>query len=129
MAGRVRVRLRREDKFVETSALLNSGFETDSPDVVIPVGVAKALGVWPPRLGALVSMETGGSEIEVYLIEGGAHLELMLEDRRVEPVLVNLIVNPAVHEVIIGDYVASMLGIVLLDFKRGLWGGSPTRTR
>jgi len=86
-----------------------------------PVGVARALGVWPPKAGALISMETGGGEVEAYLIEGGAQRELLLEDRRVEPILVNLVVNPAVREVIISDYVASMLGIVLLDFKRGLW--------
>jgi len=121
MAGRVRVRLSRGERRVETSALLNSGFETDSPDVVVPIGVAKALGVWPPKAGALISMETGGGEVEAYLIEGGAQLELLLEDRRVEPILVNLVINPAVREVIISDYVASMLGIVLLDFKRGLW--------
>jgi len=66
-------------------------------------------------------METGGGEVEAYLIEGGAQLELLLEDRRMEPILVNLVINPAVREVIISDYVASMLGIVLLDFKRGLW--------
>jgi len=48
--------------------------------------------VWPPKAGALISMETGG-EVEAYLIEDGAQLELLLEDRRVEPILVNPVIN------------------------------------
>jgi len=58
MAARVRVRLSRWKRRVETSALLNSGFETDSSDVVVPAGVAKTLGVWSPKAGALISIET-----------------------------------------------------------------------
>jgi hypothetical protein len=34
---------------------------------------------------------------------------------------VNIIVSPYVDEVIISDYVASELGVMLLDFKKGLW--------
>ena len=34
---------------------------------------------------------------------------------------VNIIVSPYVDEVIISDYVASELGVILLDFKKGLW--------
>ena len=45
MACRVRVRLRRDDRTIETSAILNSGFETDSPDIIIPVELAKRLGL------------------------------------------------------------------------------------
>jgi len=41
MACRVRVRLKRGGKNIETSAILNSGFGTDSPDIIIPVEIAK----------------------------------------------------------------------------------------
>jgi len=49
MACRVRVRLIKGDKAVQTSALVNSDFETDAPDIVIPVELAKRLSLWPPR--------------------------------------------------------------------------------
>jgi hypothetical protein len=41
----VRVRLRRGSRSVETSALVNSGLESGEPDVVVPVEVARALGL------------------------------------------------------------------------------------
>ncbi|MGC8570356.1 MAG: hypothetical protein ACP5L1_03400 [Caldivirga sp.] len=70
MAARVRIRLRSGSNEVESSALLNSGFETDSPDVAVPVRVARALGLWPPsRMGELITLDTGG-EAEAYLFEG-----------------------------------------------------------
>ena len=49
MACRVRVKLKRGSRVIETSALVNSGFETDAPDIVIPVELAKRLSLWPPR--------------------------------------------------------------------------------
>jgi hypothetical protein len=48
VACRVRIRLS-TDKAVETSALVNSGFESDDPDVVIPVELARRLNLWPPH--------------------------------------------------------------------------------
>jgi len=50
-----------------------------------------------------------------------ATLELVLPGRRSKVVNVNIIVSPYVDEVIISDYVASELGVMLLDFKKGLW--------
>ncbi len=50
-----------------------------------------------------------------------ATLELVLPDRGSKIVNVNIIVSPYVDEVIISDYVASELGVMLLDFKKGLW--------
>jgi len=46
--------------------------------------------------------------------------------------LTNVIVNPHVHEVLLSDYVAGMLVIILLDLKRGLWrlnDGPPNKIR
>ncbi|MEM1546671.1 MAG: hypothetical protein QXP91_09445 [Candidatus Methanomethylicia archaeon] len=33
----------------------------------------------------------------------------------------SIIVNPYIDEIVISDYVASELGIILLDFRKGLW--------
>ena len=121
MACRVRVRLRRGDRAVVTSALLNSGFESDSPDIAIPVNLAKTLGLWPIREATVTVVETGGGEVESLIIESALELELILEDREPRRVIVNALISPHVREVLISDYVASQLGIVLLDFKRGLW--------
>lgn len=68
MAVRVRVRLRSGDREVVTSAVINTGFETDTPDIAIPTPLARLLGLWPPRDGELVSLETGGGDTEAYLL-------------------------------------------------------------
>jgi len=119
MAGRIKVRLKRDGLNVETSALLNSVFETVSPDIVIPVELAKRLGLWPPEKSVSTLLDTGGGEVVLPFYKSA--LELILEDRENKNLLVNVIVNPHISEVLISDYVASFLGIVLLDFKRGLW--------
>jgi hypothetical protein len=52
MAVRVRLRILRGDNVVETVALVNSGYEADSPQLMIPVHLAKVLGLWPPSSDA-----------------------------------------------------------------------------
>jgi len=121
MACRVRVKLRRDSRVIETSALVNSGFETDAPDIVVPVELAKRLGLWPPRETSFTVLDTGGGEVSTPYFESAVELELTLTDREPRRIIVNVIVNPHVHEVLLSDYVASMLGIILLDLKRGFW--------
>jgi len=121
MACRVRIRLKKEDKNIETSAILNSGFETDSPDIIIPVEIAKKLGLWPFKEESAMLLETGGGEVSLPYFISAVELELILGDREPKKTIVNVLVNPYIHEVLISDYVSSILGIILLDFKRGLW--------
>ncbi len=42
MGVRVRVRLRLRSRSAETSALVNSGFETEEPEMVLPPALAQA---------------------------------------------------------------------------------------
>jgi len=45
---RVRVRLMaRMGSSIEVNSLLNTGFETEGPQVLIPIRVAEALDFWP----------------------------------------------------------------------------------
>jgi len=121
LACRVRVRIKRGGKVIESLALLNSGFESDSPDIAVPIEVAAGLGLWPPRSAATAVLDTGGGEISVPYYKSCAELELILEDREPKKAEVNIIVNPHLDEIALSDYVASELGIILLDFKRGVW--------
>ena len=121
MACRVKVKLKRDDMSIETSALINSGFETDAPDIVLPVELARKLGLWPPQVTNFAMLDTGGGEVATPYYEAALRLELLMPDRPSKEIIVNVVVNPHVHEVLISDYVASILGIVILDLKRGLW--------
>ncbi|MEM2373294.1 MAG: hypothetical protein QXI11_02510 [Thermoproteota archaeon] len=132
MVCRVRTKLTRGSESIESIALINSGFESDAPDIVIPLDLAKRFGLWPPRSATATLIETGGGEVlSPYYISFG-DLELVLEDRESKKVRVNIIVNPHVDEVVISDYVASELGVILLDLKKGEWrlrDDSPEKVR
>lgn len=52
---RLRLRMRVGNRTVEEVSLLNSGFEAPTPQLLIPVNMARALsyGHWPRALGRL----------------------------------------------------------------------------
>jgi len=82
----------------------------------MPTAVAKALGLWPPARARLVSTDIDGGEVEMAYIEAGAELEL-----ECRWLVVNVVVNPYIDEVLLSDYVAGELCIIVLDARRGLW--------
>jgi len=82
MACRVKIKIRGENKIVETIALLNSGFESDALDIAVPIDVAKELGLWPPHYSTTtVVLDAGGGETVNPYYESYAELELILGDR------------------------------------------------
>ena len=60
MAVRLRLRIEVGEKAVEEVALLNSGYEAPTPHLLIPVGTARELGLWPPEGAAKVELDTAG---------------------------------------------------------------------
>ncbi len=121
MVCRIRIKLKTSQETIEDTALLNSGFESDEPDIVIPVHIADKLNLWPPKSSTSTLLETGGGEIITPYYKSAGELELILEDREPKRMKVNIIVNPYIDEIAVSDYVASQLGIILLDFKEGDW--------
>ncbi len=57
MAVRIRVRIVGRSA-VDTAALLNSGFESDSPDVALPPALARRVVQWPPPAARYVAADT-----------------------------------------------------------------------
>jgi len=66
-------------------------------------------------------IDTGGGEISTPYYESIVELELILPDKKTKKEIVKVIINPHIHEVLLSDYVSSILGIILLDIKKGLW--------
>jgi len=106
---------------VVTSALVNSGYEADTPQLLLPRRLAAELGLWPPLDDAqLVEFETAGGPVRVYLIPGALEVSVDAGDRIVGPVRCDAVVASTEYEVLISDVLGSLLGIVLLDL-RGKW--------
>lgn len=123
MAIRVKLRIRslKSGKEVVSSALVNSGFEAETPQLLVPRKLALALDLWPPPEDAyLVEVGTAGGPVRNYLIPRAAQVIAEAGDKTVGPVRCDLMISNLEHEILISDRLGSELGIVILDL-RGKW--------
>ncbi|RLI41555.1 hypothetical protein DRO59_06635 [Candidatus Bathyarchaeota archaeon] len=65
MGVRVRIRIKSSKEEIETPALVNTGFETEQPEILLPVKLAEKLGLYPPDHGSM---------LEEYSVVGGTTL-------------------------------------------------------
>ncbi|MBS7610764.1 hypothetical protein KEJ27_00910 [Candidatus Bathyarchaeota archaeon] len=121
MALRVRLRIRGSETSITTSALVNSGFEAEEPQLVIPIKLAEALSLTNLQASIEDLSVAGGGRVSGYRIEERISVELIMEDRKPVKAEAVATILPGEGEVIISDNLASNLGIVILDPHKGLW--------
>jgi len=82
MDVRVIVEIKYNGKVVETSALVNSGYESDEPELHIPLALARILGF---KLGTLRGerYKVVGSEVTTYIL-GEVWVRVKTEDKVTE---------------------------------------------
>ena len=121
MGVRVKVRIKYRDSSQDIIALVNTGYETDVPEILVPVSVAEKLGLFPrlPEDTIVETYKTASGLMKVYRIRG-AHAILAegAEERSVETYIV---ISEYADESLISDQLASEFGIVIEDPARGLW--------
>ncbi len=116
MGLRVPITIKYREKAVQTQALLNTGFETDEPVIVIPLTVAIELGLKPREKrmyygpGALIG--------EAYL-SNKITIEVARENE-VRTVQAHALIDPHEVEVVLSDKTIAELGIVI-DLRRNTW--------
>ncbi len=124
MVVRVRVKLEVGEKEIVTSALANSGFESEGPEVVLPVRVAERLNLYP-RLPKDAEVEeyvgVGGSKIRTYVIRGMLKVSVLTEDKVVGPKLAAAVITPGESEVILSDKMMDELKIEIIRPGEGIW--------
>jgi hypothetical protein len=121
MAVRLRLRIRVGDRSVDTIALLNSGFEAPTPQLIVPVDTARALGLWPPEDARDVVLETAGGPLRAWFYPRKALVKVVTEDVESREVLTDVVVSPIADEPLISDMLAEELEIAVESFGRGLW--------
>jgi len=117
---RVKIRLKGPAGQIETTALVNSGFETKEPEIILPSEVSELLGIEDFE-GAEYEV-AGGAEVIAAKAKGTIKVELLSNNE----LLVSFdgarpVVLAGEEEVIISGYLASELRISLIDIKEGLW--------
>ena len=123
VAVRVKLRIKslRSNREVVTSALVNSGFEAETPQLLIPRRLAAELGLWPPPDDAcLIEVGTAGGPVRNYLVPNAAEVTVETGDRSVGAVKCDVMISNLEYEVLISDKLGGELGIVILDL-RGKW--------
>ena len=123
VAVRIRLRIKslRSNREAASSALVNSGFEAETPQLLIPQKLAMELGLWPPPVNAyLVEVGTAGGPVRNYLVPNAAEVSVETNDRIVGPVKCDVMISNLEYEVLISDKLGGELGIVILDL-RGKW--------
>ncbi len=124
MAVRVKLRIKAKgDKGeVVSSALVNSGFETEKPQLLIPLALARALGLWPPPpTSSIAELGTAGGPVRNYLVPDALEVSILTGDRSTEPVECCAIISHIEEEVLINDKLSDELKIVMLRPGAGIW--------
>jgi len=124
MAVRVklRIRSRTSGEVAKVSALINTGFETESPQLLIPVRLAKQLSLYPPPpTSSVVEIGTAGGPARVFLVRDAVDVWAVAEDREVGPRPADVLISPIEEEALVNDKLTEELGIVLLAPGSGRW--------
>jgi predicted aspartyl protease len=119
---RVRVRIKYSGKSVDLIALVNTGYETDVPEILIPVDIAEKLGLWPklPDDTSVETYRTASGLMKVYRV-GGANISLLIDDMEVRSTETYVVISEHMDEALISDQLTSKLDIVIEDPAKGLW--------
>jgi hypothetical protein len=79
MAVRVRVRISLGDRSLETIALVNTGYEAETPQILVPIPAAEALGAWPPQGAFESTYETAGGPLRTWVYPRGCRVKIVAE--------------------------------------------------
>jgi len=119
---RVPIKVKVRGRLLETVALANSGYEAETPQLLVPVEAARLFGLWPPGPDAVeTTFDTAGGPLNVWIYPRAGSVEVEDEGARSPEVTVDIVVSPLADEALLSDALISELGIVLEDVKRGLW--------
>ena len=125
MGVRVRTKIRslRNDSYLEVNSLLNTGFETGSPHILVPIRVGELLKFWPhlPDGAEVKAYETAGGMTRMYEVPNSVEIQVLAEDKTSDVVKCDLIISEIEREVLLSDMTIDKLEIIIESPAKGLW--------
>lgn len=120
---RLKIEIKARDKAVSEIALLNSGYEAPTPQLLIPISTARKLNLWPPTQESQeLEVDTAGGPLRVWYYARSAYVKIVTEENvQSREVLTDILVSPLADEPLISDLLADELEIAVESFGRGLW--------
>jgi len=118
MVVRIPIAIRCRERVIETSALVNSGYEADRPEVLLPASLARRLGLSATGAEAIIATPIGIGRLQEV---GEVEVRVAVSDREAPWVVAYALMSFEEREVLLSDYLTSALSIAVEDFKEGLW--------
>ncbi len=120
---KLRLKLLEMEEARDVVALVNSGFETTTPQLLIPRRLAEELRIWPDMLSRarIATYGTPGGIVRNYLIPEAVKVSVIEEDLETQEELADITISEMEEEVLISDKLAGKLGIILEDIGEGLY--------
>jgi len=108
---------------LEVSSLLNTGFGTEEPEVLVPVKVAEKLSFWPelPEGAMVKAYETTGGIARMCRISKAIEIQAATRDKISKPVKCALVISEIENEVLLSDRTIEELDIIIESPAKGLW--------
>jgi hypothetical protein len=121
MAVRLKLRINVNQRSAEAVALLNSGYEAPTPQLLISIDLAVKLGLWPPQEASEVTLETAGGPLRAWFYPRAGKVSVVTGDAESKEALVDIVVSSLAGEPLINDKLADELEIAVESFGKGLW--------
>ncbi len=122
---RLKIRVERIDdpnKYLEVIGIANSGFIGYEPEILLPSRFAETLNldeVAKPTVHMKVSGD--GRHVELIKYMRAVKTYVVTDDRVVGPVVASVLVSQGSKHILLNDKLLGELGIVLIDFGKGIW--------
>lgn len=122
MGVRVKVRIS-INKPIECVALANSGFETDTPQILIPTNflLKNRINIKKLRKPETLEYDTAGGPIIMYVYHQACTVRVIENDKTSQDVITDLVISPIEREAIMSDALIEELGILIISPRKGLW--------
>lgn len=113
-----------QDVTVLGCALANAGYETDSPELLLPVPVAERLGLWTHLPPGAVAEDYAGAEggmMVFYRIPQALLVRVQAEGARSHDVRCDAAISRAERQLIMNDRLCDRLRLSLIAPGKGIW--------
>jgi hypothetical protein len=120
---RVKVRVVVGVRVFEAIALVNTGFETDEPQLLIPYNLLLEKNIDISDLGkpTLLEYDTPGGSVTMYVYPRACRVSIIEPDRSSREVIADLVVSLTEREVLMSDALIEELGVIIISPRKGLW--------
>ena len=119
---KLRVKVTESGRQLETSAMVNTGFETGRLQLLIPKRAAEKLGIWPPPTEAeAIVLGTAGGPSRLYQLKDSLRVSLLLEEGEGREIICDALISDIEEEFLINDKLGEELGIVIERMGSGEW--------